>query len=87
MTNREKVEKQLKIVERANKLNIIDMSMKTPKFTLLIDVSEAIPETCLDKLLSFSDVDFTHDITGIQSNWNRQLHIMENCFIPRCCCN
>ena len=85
MTNRERVELQMHIVERASNMGIIDMSFSTPKFTLLLDVSNVIPESCLEHLLNSSSENFTHDIQGIQQNFNRELKIMENCFVPRCC--
>ena len=37
----------------------------------------------LTALLNAPDVDFTHDINGIQSNINRQEKIIENLFLPR----
>ena len=38
----------------------------------------------LNKLFSFPDFDFVHDIVGISNNINRTTGTLENCFLPRC---
>ena len=38
----------------------------------------------LEKLLSFDDFNFFHDIYGIQRHMNRKNGLLENCFLPRC---
>lgn len=37
-----------------------------------------------DKLLSFPDFDFMHDIGGIGRHLNRETGELMNCFLPRC---
>ena len=37
----------------------------------------------LDKLLNAPDLDFSHDISGIQNNINRETKEFENEFLPR----
>jgi methenyltetrahydromethanopterin cyclohydrolase len=37
----------------------------------------------LDKLLRASDLDFVHDICGIQKHLNRQTKTFDDCFVPR----
>ena len=38
----------------------------------------------LNKLLSFPDSDFVHDVVGIANNINRTTGELEDCFSPRC---
>ena len=41
----------------------------------------------LDKLLSFDDFNFAHDIVGICNSINRVMGVwgdLRNCFLPRC---
>lgn len=37
-----------------------------------------------NKLLSFDDFNFGHDVYGISSNINRNTGKLDNCFLPRC---
>ncbi|MCL2062055.1 MAG: hypothetical protein FWH03_05465 [Firmicutes bacterium] len=37
----------------------------------------------LDKLLRADDLNFTHDICGIQKHINRQTKTFDDCFVPR----
>lgn len=37
-----------------------------------------------EKLLSFDDFNFNHDIFGITNCINRRTGKLENCFVPRC---
>jgi hypothetical protein len=37
-----------------------------------------------DKLLSFDDFSFVHDVYGIQKNIDRETGKLMNCFCPRC---
>lgn len=38
----------------------------------------------LNKLLSFQEFDFSHDIFGIRRHLNRETGELEDCFWPRC---
>ena len=38
----------------------------------------------LDKLESFDDFNFYHDVFGIMGHINRTTGRLENCFLPRC---
>lgn len=69
------------IAERAEKMGI---SM-TDRITLLMDLEFAFKEfnLRLAELLNTDDLNFAHDITGIQQNLNRETEEMENCFLPR----
>ena len=37
-----------------------------------------------EKFLAFDDGDFGHDIVGILCHFNREIHKLEDCFVPRC---
>lgn len=55
--------------------------------TIIIDLeacnSNHVPLD-FERLLSFPDFDFWHDIFGIYKNINRDNGKLENCFLPRC---
>lgn len=84
MTEREKTQIQLSMVQRAEALGIINKSVPNPKFTLLLDIDNSIPKEALDILKKFNDADFIHDIVGIQVHINRDTHELDNDFTPRC---
>jgi hypothetical protein len=50
-----------------------------------MDIDYAAEHLTLDinKLMAFNDVDFTHDVCGIQNNLDRNAGVFINCFIPR----
>ncbi len=70
-----------KIVERANGNNLIHFS----KFSLTMDLELATEafNLDLDGMIEASDLDFGHDILGIQNHINRETKKFENCFVPR----
>ena len=37
----------------------------------------------VEKLLTFDDANFTHDIAGIDKHFNRETLKFDNCFVPR----
>jgi hypothetical protein len=37
-----------------------------------------------EKLLSFDDLNFAHDIQGIYNSFDRETKRLKNCFVPRC---
>ena len=55
------------------------------RISLLMDLQLATKEfnLDLDKLLNAPDLDFSHDISGIQRNLNRETKEFENEFLPR----
>jgi hypothetical protein len=38
----------------------------------------------LDKLASFDEFNFAHDIFGIRRHLDRETGALQNCFVPRC---
>lgn len=71
----------VKICERAEKMNI----NKGDRFTMIMDLDNTNQSIGLklNELLNACDIDFVHDITGIQSNINRETGKLENYFLPR----
>lgn len=81
MVDKQKYETIVKIAERAENMGI----SKSTRMTLLMDLECATEQfnLRLSDLLNSPAVDFTHDIYGIQANFNRRTKKMENCFVPR----
>jgi len=73
------------IVERAfHELNLSGIIDET---SLSMDLTAThLNGTPLDfnKLLSFDDFSFGHDVYGISSNLDRNTGELDNCFLPRC---
>lgn len=69
------------IVERAEKLNLLMFD----RMSLIMDITSAHEEfnLRLSHLLSADDLNFSHDIVGIQNNIDRKTKKMQNCFLPR----
>ena len=71
---------------------VVNRAMKlyqgiTDEMGLNMDIIAAhLNGTPLDfnKLLSFDDFNFGHDIIGIMNNINRNTGELDNCFLPRC---
>lgn len=59
--------------------------MALDRFTLVMDLEVAHKECNLrlDELLNADELNFAHDVVGIQNNLNRQTMKMENLFLPR----
>lgn len=68
-------------VQRADDLDIISIDREA----LLMDLKLAYQEYDLDidKLIGFDDLNFTHDILGIQEHINRQEMSFDKTFLPR----
>jgi hypothetical protein len=81
MVDKQKYETIVKIAERAENMGI----SKSTRMTLLMDLECATEQfnLRLSDLLEAPAFDFTHDICGIQANFNRRTKKMENCFVPR----
>lgn len=69
------------ITERAEKLGILAKD----KFSLKMDLFYTNEEIPLDfeRLLNADNFNFSHDIVGIQNNFNRKTLSMDNFFLPR----
>lgn len=69
------------IIERADKLNIIEHSKET--LTLDIVIADKEFDLQLEQLLNADDFNFSHDIVGIQNNIDRANMKMTGIFVPR----
>lgn len=69
------------IADRAEKLCILAVD----RFTFIMDMIAANKEFYLrlDELLEADNLNFSHDVVGIQQNLNRLTGNMDNSFIPR----
>lgn len=79
--NNEDVQTIARITKRArNTLSIVD------PMSLDMDISAAhiADPLDLDKLESFDDRNFAHDIYGIMRHIDRNTGKMNRCFLPRC---
>ena len=56
------------------------------RLTLSMDLAAANAHCPLDveKLLSFPDMDFFHDVFGIMQHMDRETGELMHCFLPRC---
>ena len=81
---KEKLEAISRIMDRAEGLGIM-LQTQNPRVTLMMDLDYALDNVQINKLESFNDESFAHDITGIQRYMNRQkLTIEDDMFVPRC---
>lgn len=80
-SQQEKFQVIIKIAERAEN----EQLLRGDKLSLIMDLEYAAEgfDLRLYDLLNANQVDFAHDICGIQSKFNRQTKKMENCFLPR----
>lgn len=71
----------MEIIDRVKELRLT-----TDRFGMMMDLEFCNDDIPLDfeKLRSFGDADFTHDIIGIYRNFNRETKKLDNCFLPRC---
>ena len=55
------------------------------RMSLIMDIENAHRQfnLKLNEWLKANDLDFSHDIVGIQQNINRETKQVENCFLPR----
>jgi hypothetical protein len=76
-----------KIIERAHKLFKNFKKVDIDLLELNMDICATHLNGCnlsLEKLLSFDNSNFLHDVIGINRNIDRKTGKLENCFIPRC---
>lgn len=71
----------VEIAKRADALGI----MMFDRMSLMMDIEAVHAETGLklDELLNADDVNFSHDIVGIQKNLDRESKKLQNFFLPR----
>lgn len=82
-TSKREMELIHQIVTRARRL----ADRPLDPMTLDMDITATHANGCklnLDRLLTFPDFDFAHDVFGIQRHINRETGQLENCFVPRC---
>lgn len=81
MSKRDDLEVMVEIAERAESINI----SYGERITFMMDLMNA-HETFnlrLEELLKADNLDFVHDVVGIQKNINRSTCEFMNCFMPR----
>lgn len=86
-TTKEEFETIVKIVERAENMGILD---KSNRMTSLMDVQAVHCNDMkldLEKLLTFPEFDFAHDVLGIKRHMNRTTGKLQDFFVPRCALN
>lgn len=60
--------------------------VRVDRLTILMDVTACHfsgQKLRLDDLLAADDLNFIHDLGGINRNLNRETYVLENCFSPR----
>lgn len=77
-------EEMLTIVEIAKRAEEKGLLM-FDRMSLIMDLENAHNQfnLRLDDFLKAEDLDFSHDIVGIQKNINRETKTVGNCFLPR----
>lgn len=81
----DKYDKIRRVVERARDIGMINKKSEVLGLFMDIDVIQREgSQLDLDRLLSFPDEDFAHDIAGIINHLNRITGELEDCFVPRC---
>lgn len=87
MTRKEEFETIVKICERAETMDIVAESVdpKNKRFNLMQDIENAHKDVGIDlaKLLEADDLNFAHDVIGIQTHMNRSTGKLEDFFVPR----
>lgn len=81
MTRKEEFETIVKICERAEKMDI----SAGERITLIMDLENAHKDVGLNLagLLAADDMNFAHDVAGIQRHMNRSTGKLEDFFVPR----
>ena len=80
MTKKETFQMIAKIVKRAEGKELLMFD----RMSLIMDIQAAHEEfnLRLEDFLKSDDLNFVHDIIGIQNNLNRRTKEMENLFVP-----
>ncbi len=69
----------------ANRAIELGINFHADKMCLMMDL-ECVHESTpldLDRLLSADELNFAHDLVGIQNHLNRSTRQLEGCFVPR----
>lgn len=76
--------KKLTIIEIATRAEKMDLLM-FDRLSLIMDIENVHAEIGLklNELLNADDLNFAHDIVGIQQNFDRQNNKLQNDFLPR----
>ena len=71
----------MKIAERADEMDLLLFD----RMSLIMDIEVAHAEVGLrlDDFLNADDLNFAHDVVGIQQNVDRQSKKLQNLFLPR----
>lgn len=71
----------VEIAKRAEKMNLLMFD----RMSLIMDIENVHAEIGLrlNDLLNADDLNFSHDIVGIQQNIDRQSKKLQNLFLPR----
>jgi len=72
------------IDKMVDRLESIIGSVDRMAVSMDIDACNMTVPLDLKKLEAFDDLNFTHDIDGIQRHLDRETGELENCFLPRC---
>ena len=87
MTRKEECDTIAKICDRAEAMGIVASSAnpKNKRLTLIMDIDNAHKAIGLqlDKLLEADDLNFAHDVIGIQKHMNRTTGELADFFVPR----
>lgn len=87
MDRKQEFEIIVKICERAEELGIVAPSAdpNNKRLNLIMDIDNANKDVglALDKLLEADDLNFAHDVIGIQNHMNRSTGKLEDFFVPR----
>lgn len=79
--NKDKMELIGKIAKRAEDMGLLFFD----RLSLIMDLECADEQFDLEleKLLTADDVNFAHDVCGIQRHLDRKTRTMQDCFFPR----
>lgn len=81
MRNKDEFMKIAEIAKRADETGLLMFD----RMSLILDLEAVHGEIGLklEELLNADDLNFSHDIVGIQNNIDRQSKTLQNCFLPR----
>ena len=81
--NRERFEQRMRVVERAERMGIVDWREARFNRVMDLDFADRQFDLRLDLMLEAPDEDFAHDWIGIHTHINRETCKVEDCFVPR----
>ncbi len=87
MDKKQEFEVIAKICDRAEKMRIVAASVdpRNKRLNLMMDIDNAHKDVGINLvgLLEADDLNFAHDVIGIQAHMNRSTGKLEDCFVPR----